>query len=109
MVVVNFDPGRFNYVVAGDASYFLLQLPDGSRVLFRDRCDHRGGPLHLGCWDEDAGGLVCPSHRTRYAEKVLRKQGVPLIYRAGRATAVLDVPPQAAVSFARKNILAQPR
>lgn len=108
MMVVTFDPSLFNFVVAGDDSYFLFRLPDGGRVLFKDRCAHRGGPLHLGRWDDGACALLCPSHRTRYPEKVLRKHGVPLIYRAGRATAVLDVAPQQQVRFTKKNILAQP-
>lgn len=108
MQVVTFDTRQFNFVVTSQAAYFLLELPDGSRVLFKDRCAHRGGPLHLGCWDAKAGGLVCPSHQTRYPEKVLRQQGVPLVCSAGRATAVLDVAPDERISFARKNILAQP-
>ena len=108
MIVVTFDPDKFNFVVAGDDSYFLLRLPDGSRVLFKDRCAHRGSPLHLGCWDAGTAALVCASHQTKYPERVLRKQGAPLIYRAGRATAVLDVSPHDEIRFARKNILAQP-
>lgn len=109
MLVVTFDPERFNFVSAGEDSYFLLRLPDGSRVMFKDRCAHRGSPLHLGCWDADEGALVCASHQTRYPERALRRQGVPLVYRAGRVTAVLDAGPACEVRLARKNILAQPR
>lgn len=108
MVVITFDPNEFNFVVAGEDSYFLLKLPNGGHVLFKDRCAHRGGALHLGCWDADAGGVVCPSHQTRYPEKALVKQGVPLIYRNGHITALLDVSPQDKIRLARKNILAQP-
>lgn len=108
MIVVTFDPDKVNFVVAGDEAYFLLRLPCGGRVLFKDRCAHRGSPLHLGCWDAGAAALVCASHQTKYPERVLRQQGVPLIYRAGRATAVLDISPHAEIRFTRKNILAQP-
>lgn len=108
MMVITFDPEQYNFVVAGEDAYFLIRLPGGGRVLFKDRCAHRGSPLHLGCWDAGAGSLVCPSHQTKYPERVLRRQGAPLIYRAGRVTAVLDVEPPGEVRFARKNILAQP-
>lgn len=107
MMVVTFDPDKFNFVVAGDDAYFLLRLPDGNRIMFKDRCAHRGSPLHLGCWDAGAGALVCPAHQTKYPEKALLKHGVPLIYRGGRATAVLDVSPREEIRFTRKNILAQ--
>lgn len=108
MIVVTFDPDKFNFVVAGGDAYFLLRLPGGGRVLFKDRCAHRGSPLHLGAWDACAGALVCPSHQTRYPERVLCRQGVPLVYSGGRVTAVLDAAQDAEVRFARKNILAQP-
>ncbi|HEX8556984.1 MAG TPA: Rieske 2Fe-2S domain-containing protein [Pyrinomonadaceae bacterium] len=108
MLVVTFDPERFNFVTAGGDSYFLLRLPDGLRVMFKDRCAHRGGPLHLGCWDAGAGALVCPSHQTKYPERALRRQGAPLVYRAGRVTAVLDAGAGCEARLARKNILAQP-
>ncbi len=109
MIVVTFDPDKFNFVVAGDDAYFLLRLPGGERVLFKDRCAHRGGPLHLGGWDAGAGALVCPSHRSKYSERVLRRQGAPLVYSGGRVTAVLDAAPGDEVRFAWKHILAQPR
>ena len=108
MIIITFDPEEFNFVTAGGESYFLLRLPGGERVLFKDRCAHRGGPLHLGEWDGDACRLVCPSHGTAYPERALRGRGAPLVYRGGRVTAVLDAPPEAEVRFARKVILAQP-
>lgn len=108
MRVVTFDPDRFNFATAGDDSYFLLRLPDGGRIMFKDRCAHRGSPLHLGCWDADERVLVCASHQTRYPERALRRQGVPLVHRAGRVTVVLDAAPTCEVRLARKNILAQP-
>jgi hypothetical protein len=108
MIVVTFDPDKYNFVVAGDDAYFLLRLPGGGRVLFKDRCAHRGGPLHLGGWDACAGALVCPSHQTRYSEGVLRRQGAPLVYRGGLVTAVLDVSTRDEIRFAWKQILAQP-
>ncbi|HEX8351783.1 MAG TPA: Rieske 2Fe-2S domain-containing protein [Pyrinomonadaceae bacterium] len=108
MIVVTFDPDKFNFVMAGDDAYFMLRLPGGGRVLFKDRCAHRGSPLHLGGWDAGASALVCPSHQTKYPERVLRRQGAPLVYRGGLVTAVLDAEPHAEVRFARKHILAQP-
>jgi hypothetical protein len=108
MIVITFDPDEFNFVTVGDESYFLLRLPGGDRVLFKDRCAHRGGPLHLGDWDGDACRLVCPSHQTGYPEKVLRRLSAPLVYRNGRVTAVIDAPPQMEVRFARKVTLVRP-
>lgn len=108
MLVVTFDPERYNFVVAGEDSYFLLRLADGSLVLFNDRCEHRGGPLHLGHWDDDGKCLVCPWHQTKYSERVLRRRATPLIRRRGGVTAVLDAAPSTQVQLVRKAILPQP-
>lgn len=109
MQVVTFDPQQFNFITAGDSSYFLLRLPDGSLVLYDDCCDHRGGPLHLGHWDDARKCLVCPWHASKYSEKVLRSRAIPLIQHSGRVTAVLDTAPTTEIKLVRKTILAQPR
>ena len=106
MIVVTFDPEEFNFIKAGDTSYFLLRLDDGSLVLYNDTCDHRGGPLHLGNWDRDAKCLVCPWHGSKYSEKVLRKNSKPLVQRSGRVTAVLDIDPSTPIRLVKKTILA---
>jgi hypothetical protein len=108
MLVLTFDPEKFNFVAAGDDSYFLLRLPDGSLTMFRDRCAHRGSPLHLGCWNGGENALVCSSHQTKYPERALRRQGAPLIYRDRRVTVVLDVAAPGEARLSWKNILAQP-
>jgi hypothetical protein len=91
MLVLTFDPEEFNFIRAGEASYFLLRFADGSLVLYKDCCDQ--------C-------LVCPWHRSKYAEKVLRKQAKPLIQRSGRVTAVLDMDQSTPISLVKKAILA---
>ena len=106
MLVVTFDPEQFNFIVAGEVSYFLFRFADGSLVLYNYCCDHRGGPLHLGHWNDESKCLVCPWHSTRYSEKVLRRQARPLIQRPGRVTAVLDIDPSTPVRLVKKNILA---
>jgi len=106
MLVVTFNPEEFNFIKAGESSYFLLRFADGSLVLYADCCDHRGGPLHLGEWDNDAKCLVCPWHRSKYSEKVLRNQAKPLIQRSGRVTAVLDMDPSTPIRLVKKTILA---
>jgi nitrite reductase (NADH) small subunit len=106
VLVITFDPDEFNFIKAGENSYFLLRFADGTFVMYNDSCDHRGGPLHLGEWDRDAKCLVCPWHRTKYSEKVLRKFARPLIQRPGRVTAVLDTDPATPVRLIKKTILA---
>ena len=108
MLVVTFDPYEFNFITAGDDSYFLLRLRDGALVLYNDSCDHRGGPLHLGHWHDVSNCLVCPWHTTKYSEKVPRTRATPLIQRHGRVTVVLDAEPSTRVQFVKKTILAQP-
>ena len=108
MLVVTFDPEQFNFITAGEDSFFLLRLPDGSLVMYNDSCDHRGGPLHLGHWDAGAQCLVCPWHATKYSAKVLRNRGTPLIERSGRVTVVLDASSSTQAQLVRKTILAQP-
>ena len=107
MLVVTFDPERYNFIVAGEDSFFLLRLSDGSPVLYNDRCEHRGGPLHLGHWDEASKCLVCPWHQTKYSERVLRRRSTPLIRRGAQLVAVLNVEPSAPVRLMKKTILAQ--
>ena len=108
MVVITFDPCAHNFVRVGDDYYFLMRLPDGSPVMLPDRCQHRGGPLHLGDWDEERGCLVCPWHQTRYTEKSVRKRAIPMVYGEARATIVLDVPPDTVIELLKKKILAKP-
>jgi nitrite reductase (NADH) small subunit len=108
VLVVTFDPDQFNFITAGENSYFLLRLPNGSLVLHNDGCDHRGGPLHLGHWDDAGKCLVCPWHGTKYSEKLLRHRAKPLIQRSGRVTAVLDTAPSTPIKLVKKTILAQP-
>lgn len=94
--------------MAGDDSYFLLSLPGGGLLLCKDRCEHRGGPLHLGHWDDAKNCLVCPWHQSKYSEKVLRRRATPLINRRGLVTAVLDAAPSARVRLTKKTILPPP-
>lgn len=109
MLVVTFDPEEVNFIAAGENSYFLLRLPDGGPVLFNDCCAHRGGPLHLGHWDDAAQCVVCPWHASKYPARVLRNRGTPLIERSGRVTVVLDTPASTQVQLVKKTILAQPK
>ena len=106
MLVLTFDPTEFNFIKAGDDSYFLLRFADGSLVLYNDYCAHRGGPLHLGHWDREHSCLVCPWHGTKYSEKVLRRHARPLIQRSGHVTVILDADPSTPVRLVKKNILA---
>jgi hypothetical protein len=108
VLVLEFDPERYNYIIAGEKAYFLLRLPDGELIVVDDRCLHRGGPLHLGQWDAKRNCLVCPWHETRYSEKILRKRAIPMLRRGARLTAILDVAPEANVILCKKVILAQP-
>lgn len=108
MLVITFNPEQFNFVMAGDESYFLLRLDDGSLLLCHDRCAHRGGPLHLGHWDDAGKCLVCPWHQSKYSEKVLHKLATPLIRRQGRVTAVLDAAPSTQIRLVKKTILPPP-
>lgn len=105
MKVITFDATRYNFIIAGEKSYFLLQLSDGSKVLLHDRCLHRGGPLHLGHWDNGSKCLVCPWHQSKYSEKTLRKIAIPLVCRNGRATAILDEESDTPVCILKKTIL----
>ncbi len=105
MLVITFDPEQFNFIKAGEDSYFLLRVSDGSMLLCNDRCEHRGGPLHLGHWDDARKCLVCPWHQTKFSEKVLRRRATPLIHRRGRVTAVLDAAPSTQVRLMKKAIL----
>lgn len=108
MLVITFDTNQYNFVMAGEESYFLLQLSDGSKIMLHDRCLHRGGPLHLGRWDCNDGCLVCPWHETRYSEKALRRRAIPMVCRNGMATAIVEGVEDTPVRLLKKTILANP-
>jgi nitrite reductase/ring-hydroxylating ferredoxin subunit len=108
VVVVTFDPEQYNFIAAEKNSYFLLLLEDGSRLIVNNRCQHRGGPLHLGHWDDARKCLVCPWHQTRYSEKALRMQAEPSVMSGGKLTVVLNEADAAQVVLSPKAVLVRP-
>lgn len=108
MVIVTFDPDQYNFILAEKSCYFLLVLEDGSRLIINDRCQHRGGPLHLGHWDEDRKCLVCPWHQSRYSEKALRMRSEPCVMSGGKLTVVLNEAEGARVVLSPKAVLVRP-
>jgi len=89
MAVVNFDPGRSRFVVAGSKSFFLTSSDGRVFHLLRTACPHRGGPLHLGQLDASAGVIRCPWHDSDIPLRCLQRDAAPLVVRPGSATAVL--------------------
>jgi len=90
--------------MVGDNSdpYFLLQA-DHETYITTDRCPHRGGPLHLGCWNGKA--VACPWHQTSITLNFFRKHALPFVRRKAMITAVMDnKPDDTAVQFLKKRI-----
>ena len=99
MLVVEFDLEEHNYIVIEEEPYFVLQTSDIQHVVTRDRCPHRGGPLHLGKWNDRTKSLTCPWHGTCLTAMALRRRAVPSVRSRSTITAVFDVPPD--TSFQR--------
>jgi hypothetical protein len=93
MNVLTFSHQEFNYFFGRQDDYFLLFSSAEEPLLIRNRCPHRGGPLHLGEVDASGDSLICPWHGTKVRHAVLRRAALPLVSRAGSVTVVLDEPP----------------
>jgi hypothetical protein len=60
-------------------AYFLVQVNEHSTIAVKSRCLHRGGPLHLGCFDEQRKVVICPWHRSQNDIGRLRQLQLPSI------------------------------
>ena len=92
MLVVEFDAREHNYLVVENEPYFVLHVSDAAFLVTRDRCPHRGGPLHLGAWDSQTRSLTCPWHGACLIEPVLARRAVPAVRRGSTITALFPVP-----------------
>lgn len=108
MRVVTFDPNQYNLLIEGEDEkiYFLFQQSDNQWLLLDGRCQHRGGPLHLGSWNNADQCLVCPWHGTKYSEKALQKRSIPIVYRKDVAIAIVDISPHTPIHFLKRITLA---
>lgn len=108
MRVVTFDPNQYNLLIEGEGEnfYFLFQQSTNQWLLLNDSCQHRGGPLRLGSWNNEIQCLVCPWHGTKYSKKALHKRSLPLIYRDGKVTAIVNVLPNTPIGFSNRVVLA---
>ncbi|MDQ3829233.1 MAG: Rieske 2Fe-2S domain-containing protein, partial [Candidatus Tectomicrobia bacterium] len=104
MLIVRFDMQEINFLIVGDATYFLLVTASGQRALVNGKCPHRGGPLHLACLDKAGLKLICPWHEARVALKWLLAAAMPMVCVDDQATALLPVPPETEVHLARRRI-----
>ncbi|WP_131738790.1 Rieske (2Fe-2S) protein [Actinomadura roseirufa] len=104
--VVVMDLSRYNTVMVGHDRYFVLDT-DGRRLLVRDHCPHRGGPLSLARRTPDGRRLSCPWHGTKVGVAAVRRTSLPMVRSGDEAVVLLpsDTGP-APVSVIHKEILA---
>ncbi|NBD08492.1 Rieske 2Fe-2S domain-containing protein [Corallococcus sp. c25j21] len=94
-----------NLLEVGGRRFFLLRSSD-ELLLVASACPHRGGPLHLGTWDSQAGAIQCPWHSRRITLKHLRKGAIPLVSLRDEVVAVFPDEPGALVRLRWRGILA---
>lgn len=104
MLSVIFDTREVNFLRIGDATFFLLDLGAGRQALVRDRCPHRGGPLHLACRDQGGSKLICPWHEARVAQTWLLRSSIPMIRVDHYARAFFAVPAETRVQLTHRPI-----
>jgi Rieske [2Fe-2S] domain len=109
MVVVTFDVNQYNFITDGTNSYFLFRSPEGRWLLVDNSCQHRGGPLHLGSWDDTTKCVVCPWHGTKHSQKHLQKRAIPLVYSSGKVTAIVSAQSPDQIHLSQTTILANER
>jgi len=103
MLVVSFDTQETNFLIAGDATFFLLETEAGRHALVEGKCRHRGGPLHLASPDEKGRKLICPWHEARIPLKRLVAGAMPMVCVDNHAVALLPVPQETEVHLARRR------
>ena len=108
MLVVRFDTRRWNFLCVGDSTYFLLGVGSERQVLVMDKCPHRGGPLHLACYDEASLKLICPWHESRVSLAWLLARAVPMVCVGQQATAFFPVPAETEVHLMRQRVKPRP-
>lgn len=106
MLVLELSMDSENYVVVEDEPFFLLEVSDGRVVVTRDKCPHRGGPLHLGKWNERTSSLACPWHGTCFTEMALCGRSVPSVRSGRQVTAVFPVSSDAGFRRYKRMVIA---
>ncbi|MDL4773906.1 Rieske (2Fe-2S) protein [Actinomadura xylanilytica] len=103
--VIVMDLSRHNTVMVGHDRYFILQA-DGRRLLVRDYCPHRGGPLSLARRTPDGRRLSCPWHGTKVGVAAVQRTCLPMVLSGDEAVVLLPEGEDAPVSVIRKEVLA---
>lgn len=106
MLQIKFNSDAHNFFLVGKNNdpYFLLEASNETMIT-TDRCPHRGGPLHLGCWSGKA--VECPWHKTSITINFFRKHTLPFVRRKTTITAIIEQQPEnTPVTFLRKRIKA---
>ncbi len=106
MLVVEFNQEEHNFLRVQEEPYFLLRTSDVGHVVTRDRCPHRGGPLHLGKWDCRTKSLTCPWHGACLTPMALARRAVPSVRAGSTITAIFPVPSDTPVQRLKKMVLA---
>ncbi len=103
-IKLNTDAHNFFLVGENRSPYFLLKANQETYIT-TDRCPHRGGPLHLGCWTGKS--LKCPWHETIMSLNFLKKHALPFVRRKTVITAIMeDQPEDTKVELLKKRIKA---
>jgi nitrite reductase (NADH) small subunit len=96
--VVALEP-KERALVEIEARRFVLLTPEpGVSFLVNAICPHRGGPLHLGRLDLEAGAVHCPWHERRVSLRHLQREALPLVRWRDHAVAVVPDEPDAVAS-----------
>ena len=105
MLVVEFNFHEHNYLMVDEEPYFVLETGDNFLVT-KDRCPHRGGPLHLGEWNSRTKSLVCPWHGTCLMEPALNRRSVPAVRTGVNITAMFPVSDETSLTFQKRIVIA---
>ena len=105
MLVVEFNSLEHNYLTVDEEPYFVLETGENFLVT-KDRCPHRGGPLHLGTWNHRTKSLACPWHGTCLMEHALNRRSVPAVRTGANITAIFPVPDETSLKFQKRMVIA---
>jgi len=89
--IIRFQADEANLIELASRSFFLHRSRDGSYVLIRARCPHRGGPLFLGrVLDEPVESIRCPWHDSVVPVEAMQKRAPPMVVNRAECRVIVD-------------------
>lgn len=90
MKVLRFHKDQANFLELGDQAYFVYTDGEGSSMLIRAWCPHRGGPLFLGTrLSGPKESIRCPWHDSVVPVRAMQRKAPPMVVNRSECLVVI--------------------